>query len=118
MMNFFLKASANEVVPMLRRMEAAIAEGKTVQQAYALALHDTRMLRHLVGEPAPDLPFGPALLAGATNSRIRPLAELATSFQGGSASAATAARTARRQRRLFVGGVAFGSLLVLRLMRR
>src|SRR3954447_6485428 len=60
MMNFFLKASANEVVPMLRRMEAAIAEGKTVQQAYALALRDTRMLRHLVGEPAPGLPFGPA----------------------------------------------------------
>jgi hypothetical protein len=75
------------------------------------------MLRHLVGEPAPDLPFGPALLAGA-NSRIRPLAELAASLQGGSASAAAAARAARRQRRLFVGGVVFGSLLVLRLMRR
>src|SRR3954471_24499968 len=116
MMNFFLKASANEIVPMLRRMEASIAEGKTVQQAYALALHDTRMLRHLVGEPAPDLPFGPALLAGATNSRIRPLAELAASLQGGGAAAA--ARAARRQRRLFVGGVVFGSLLVLRLMRR
>lgn len=117
-MNFFLKASANEVVPMLRRMEAAVAEGKTVQEAYALALHDTRMLKHLVGEPAPDLPFGAALLAGATKSRIRPLAELAASLQAGDASTATAERAARRQRRLFVAGVVFGSLLVLRLMRR
>ena len=77
MMNFFLKASANEVVPMLRRMEAEVAEGKTVQEAYAAALHETKMLKLLVGEPAPGLPFGTALLEGATKSRIRPLAELA-----------------------------------------
>ena len=80
MMNFFLKASANEVVPMLRRMEAEIAEGKTVQEAYAAALHETKMLKLLVGEPTPGLRFGTALLEGATKSRIRPLAELAASY--------------------------------------
>ena len=116
MMNFFLKASANEVVPMLRRMEAAVAEGKTVPEAYALALHETRMLKLLVGEPAPDLPFGAALLAGAQKSKIRPLAELAASLQPGRAS--RAARERRRQKRLFVAGVVAGSLLVLRLARR
>jgi hypothetical protein len=117
MMNFFLKASANEVVPMLRRMEAAVSEGKTVQEAYALALHETRMLKLLVGEPAPDLPFGPALLAGARTSRIRPLAELARSLQP-AGSALQAARERRRQKRLFVAGVGVGSLLALRLARR
>jgi hypothetical protein len=117
MMNFFLKASANEVVPMLRRMEAAVAEGRTVQEAYALALHETRMLKLLVGEPAPDLPFGAGLLAGAQKSRIRPLAELAASFQAGG-SPASALRDRRRQKRLFVAGVVVGSLLALRLARR
>jgi hypothetical protein len=116
MMNFFLKASANEVVPMLRRMEAAVAEGKTVQEAYALALHETRILKLVVGEPAPDLPFGAALLAGAQKSKIRPLAELAASLQ--SASGGSRARERRRQKRLFAAGVVVGSLLVLRLARR
>jgi hypothetical protein len=118
MMNFFLKASANEVVPMLRRMEEAVGEGKTVQQAYAEALHETKMLRHLVGEPAPNLPFGEALLEGAKTSKIRPLAELVASLQGGTASTAAATRAARRQRRVFIAGVVFGSLVVLRLIRR
>jgi hypothetical protein len=117
MMNFFLKASASEVVPMLRRMEAAVAEGRTVQEAYALALHETRMLKLLVGEPAPDLPFGPALLAGAQKSRIRPLAELAASLQPGS-SPSSGASARRRQKRLFVAGVVVGSLVALRLARR
>ncbi len=116
-MNFFLKASANEVVPMLRRMEAAVAEGKTVQEAYALALHETRMLKLLVGEPAPDLPFGAALLAGAQKSRIRPLAELAGALQA-TGSAVRVASERRRQKRLFVAGVVVGSLVALRLARR
>ena len=118
MVNFFLKASANEVVPMLRRMEEAVAEGKTVQEAYAAALHETKMLKHLVGEPAPNLPFGEALLEGAKTSKIRPLAELVASFQGGNASTAAAERASRRQRRLFIAGVVVGSLVVLRLVRR
>jgi hypothetical protein len=118
MVNFFLKASANELVPMLRRMEDALAAGKSVQEAYAAALHETQMLKHLVGEPAPNLPFGEALLEGAKTSKIRPLAELVASFQGGNTSTVAAARVSRRQRRLFIAGVVFGSLVVLRLVRR
>lgn len=119
MMNFFLKASANEVVPMLRRMEAEVAEGKTVQEAYAAALHETKMLKLLVGEPAPGLPFGTALLEGATKSRIRPLAELAASLRPERGmSKAAAARTSRRQKGVFIAGVAVGALVVLRLFRR
>jgi hypothetical protein len=115
MMNFFLKASANEVVPMLRRMEAEVAAGKTVQEAYAAALHETRMLKLLVGEPAPGLPFGEALLEGATKSRIRPLAELAASLRP---ERGRAARSSRRQKGVFVAGVAVGALVVVRLLRR
>jgi hypothetical protein len=119
MMNFFLKASANEVVPMLRRMEAEVAEGKTVQEAYVAALHETKMLKLLVGEPAPGLPFGTALLEGATKSRIRPLAELAASLRPERGmSKAAAARTSRRQKGVFIAGVAVGALVVLRLFRR
>src|SRR6476659_1335 len=119
MMNFFLKASANEVVPMLRRMEEAVAEGKTVQEAYAAALHETKMLKHLVGEPAPGLPFGEALLEGAKTTKVRPLAELVASFQAGAASTtAVVERASRRQRRVFIAGVVFGSLVVFRLIRR
>jgi len=120
MMNFFLKASANEVVPMLRRMEVEVAEGKTVQEAYAAALHETKMLKLLVGEPAPDLPFGTALLEGATKSRIRPLAELATSLRAAERgmSKTVIERSSRRQKRIFVAGVAVGALVVLRLLRR
>jgi hypothetical protein len=120
MMNFFLKASANEVVPMLRRMEAEVAEGKTLQEAYAAALHETKMLKLLVGEPAADLPFGTALLEGATKSRIRPLAELATSLRAAERgmSKTVIERPSRRQKRVFVAGVAVGALVVLRLLRR
>jgi hypothetical protein len=57
-------------------------------------------------------------LEGAKTSKIRPLAELVASFQGGNASTAAAARASRRQRRLFIAGVVFGSLVVLRLVRR
>lgn len=119
MMNFFLKASANEVVPMLRRMEAEVAAGKTVQEAYAAALHETKMLKLLVGEPAPGLPFGAALLEGATKSRIRPFAELATSLRPERRmSNAAAERASRRQKHLFIAGVTVGALVVLRLFRR
>jgi hypothetical protein len=117
MMNFFLKASANEVVPMLRRMEAEVAAGKTVQEAYAAALHETKMLKLLVGEPAPGLPFGTALLEGATKSRIRPLAELAASLRPES-GVSTAQRSSRRQKSVFIAGVAVGALVVVRLLRR
>jgi hypothetical protein len=116
MMNFFLKASANEVVPMLRRMEAEVAAGKTVQQAYAAALHETKMLKLLVGEPAPGLPFGSALLEGATKSRIRPLAELAASLRP--QRGVSAQRSSRRQKGVFIAGVAVGALVVVRLLRR
>ena len=118
-MSFFLKASAHEVVPMLRRMEAEVAAGKTVEEAYAAALHETKMLKLLVGEPTPGLPFGTALLEGARKSRIRPLAELATSLRpepGRSASAAE--RSSRRQKGVFIAGVAVGALVVLRVLRR
>jgi hypothetical protein len=119
MMNFFLKASANEVVPMLRRMEAEVAEGKTVQEAYAAALHETKMLKLLVGEPTPGLPFGTALLEGATKSRIRPLAELAASLRPeGGPSSTTPERASRRQKGVFIAGVAVGAIVVLRLLRR
>jgi hypothetical protein len=117
MMNFFLKASANEVVPMLRRMEAEVAAGRTVQEAYAAALHETKMLKLLVGEPAPGLPFGTALLEGATKSRIRPLAELAASLRPES-GVSTAQRSSRRQKSVFIAGVAVGALVVVRLLRR
>jgi hypothetical protein len=118
MMNFFLKASANEIVPLLRRMEEAVHEGKTVQEAYAEALHETRVLKNILGEPPPDLPFGEALIEGATHSQLRPLAELAATFRPDGAAASAAAGASRRQKQLFIAGVAVGSLLVLRLLRR
>jgi hypothetical protein len=119
-MNFFLKASANEVVPLLRRMEAAVGEGMTVQEAYAAALHDTRVLKHVVGEPAPDLPFGAAVLQGLRRSKVRPLAELANVLQGDGGQDATTADAARerRQTQLRLGLAALGLLVALRLLRR
>jgi hypothetical protein len=82
-------------------------------------LHETKMLKLLVGEPAPGLPFGTALLEGATKSRIRPLAELAASLRPERGmSKAAAARTSRRQKGVFIAGVAVGALVVLRLLRR
>jgi hypothetical protein len=73
MLKFVLESAAEEVVPFLRRIQTSLQEGSGVQEAYTDALGETKVLKHLIGEPVEGLPFGEGLLEGAKKSKLRPL---------------------------------------------
>jgi hypothetical protein len=77
MIKFALKAASTEVVPFLRRIEASVKEGQSIQEAYSESLASTKVLKHVIGEPVKDLPFTEALVEGAKKSHLRSLVTFA-----------------------------------------
>ena len=73
MLKFVLTSAGEEVVPFLRRIESSLQTGSSVQEAYTQALGETKVLKHLIGEPVEGLPFTEGLLEGAKRSKLRPL---------------------------------------------
>jgi hypothetical protein len=141
-LKFVLKSAAEEVVPFLRRIESSLQDGRGVQEAYTEALGETKVLKHLVGEPVEGLPFTEGLLEGAKRSKLRPLIVFANqvklrerggdglkdalrkavvttvTLQAEERRAGERPNRRRNQRLLLIGAAAAASVLIARRLRR
>jgi hypothetical protein len=141
-LKFVLKSAAEEVVPFLRRIESSLQDGSGVQEAYTEALGETKVLKHLVGEPVEGLPFTEGLLEGAKRSKLRPLIVFANqvklrerggdglkdalrkavvttvTLQAEERRAGERPNRRRNQRLLLIGAAAAASVLIARRLRR
>lgn len=67
------RAAGDEIVPFLRQIAAGLDDGKPLQKAYADALEQTTIVKHLLGTPEKGLPFSDGLVKAAKRSGIRTL---------------------------------------------